>query len=48
MPDSEDKDTVDSKKLSERDKREIQEGACINCVVLTFIMIVLSLAAYLL
>ncbi len=43
-----DADTVDSAKLSERDKREIQEGACVNCAVASFIVILLTMIAFLL
>ncbi|MCF2138229.1 MAG: hypothetical protein K9W43_13440 [Candidatus Thorarchaeota archaeon] len=41
-------ETVESQKLSARDKREIQEGACVNCAVASFVLIVLTLVAMLL
>ncbi|MHA1770585.1 MAG: hypothetical protein ACTSYL_10510 [Candidatus Thorarchaeota archaeon] len=41
-------ETVDSQKLSARDKREIQEGACVNCAIASFILIVITVVAMLL
>lgn len=31
-------EVVDSQKLSDRDKKEISEGACVNCAVFMFII----------
>ncbi len=39
------KEVVDSKKLSERDKKQIQEGACVNCALISFIFIAISILA---
>jgi hypothetical protein len=40
----EDKEEVtESQKLSPRDKKEIQEGACVNCALLSFIFMVITI-----
>ncbi len=42
----EDKDEVqESQKLSKRDKREIEEGACVNCAVASIIVTILMIFA---
>jgi hypothetical protein len=41
-------EVVESDKLSPRDKKEIQEGACVNCAVATVVFVVLAIAATLL
>lgn len=38
-----DEETTDSKKLSERDKKEIQEGACVNCAIASIIVTILTM-----
>jgi hypothetical protein len=38
-------DVVESQKLSKRDKQEIQEGACVNCAVATFVLMFLMLVS---
>ncbi len=45
--DKEEQDVVESQKLSERDKKQIQDGACVNCalvsIIVTFIMTLVML-----
>ena len=36
-------EVVDAQKLSARDKKEISEGACVNCAVFMFILTVFML-----
>lgn len=42
MTDDEKDDVVESQKLTKKDKQEIQEGACVNCALVSFIFIVVS------
>lgn len=41
-------EVAESDKLTPRDKKEIQEGACVNCAVATFVIVVLMMTAMLL
>jgi hypothetical protein len=42
----EDKDEiVESQKMSKKDKQELQEGACVNCVVFGVIFMIISILA---
>ncbi|MFW9956545.1 MAG: hypothetical protein ACFFCT_00620 [Candidatus Odinarchaeota archaeon] len=36
-------DVQESQKLSKRDKREIEEGACVNCAIAGIIVTILML-----
>ncbi|MFX1273267.1 MAG: hypothetical protein ACFFAX_16415 [Promethearchaeota archaeon] len=45
MTDDEKDEIVDSQKMSKRDKQEIQEGACVNCVVFGVIFMIVSILA---
>ncbi|MDH4214086.1 MAG: hypothetical protein OEV85_09215 [Candidatus Thorarchaeota archaeon] len=36
-------DVQESQKLSKRDKREIEEGACVNCAIASIIVTILML-----
>lgn len=38
-------ETVESQKLSSKDKQEIQEGLCVNCAVFLFIFMIVVLTA---
>jgi hypothetical protein len=38
---NEDEEVVESQKLSDRDKREIQEGLCVNCAVVSILFTIL-------
>lgn len=38
-------DIVESQKLSKRDKREIEEGACVNCAVAMFVLMFLMMVS---
>ena len=42
MTDDDNDDIVESQKLTQKDKKEIQEGACVNCALVSFIFIVIS------
>jgi hypothetical protein len=41
-------EVVESDKLTPRDKKEIQEGACVNCAIATLVFVVLMMTAALL
>jgi hypothetical protein len=45
MTDEENDEVVDSQKMSKRDKQELQEGACVNCVIFGVIFMILSILA---
>ncbi len=45
MTEDEKEDVVESQKLSKRDKKEIEEGACVNCAVATFILMFLVIVS---
>jgi hypothetical protein len=38
-------ETTESQKLSSKDKQEIQEGLCVNCAVVMFIIMIMALTA---
>lgn len=37
VSDDEKEEIVDSQKLSKRDKKELQDGACVSCAVFLFV-----------
>ncbi len=41
-------EVVESDKLSPKDKKEIQEGACVNCAIATLVFVILMMTAALL
>ncbi len=41
MPEDND-DVAESQKLTKKDRREIEQGACVNCAVATFVIMVLA------
>lgn len=44
MTDKENEDDVaESQKLSKRDKKEIQEGLCVNCALVSFVLTILMM-----
>ncbi len=45
MTDDENEEVADSQKMSKRDKKELQEGACVNCVILGVIFMIVSILA---
>ena len=45
MSEDEKEDVVESQKLSKRDKKEIEEGACVNCAVATFVLMFLMIVS---
>ncbi|MHA2043108.1 MAG: hypothetical protein ACW975_14735 [Candidatus Thorarchaeota archaeon] len=45
MTDEEREEVVESQKMSKRDKQELQEGACVNCVVFGVIFMIMSILA---
>ncbi|MFW9793659.1 MAG: hypothetical protein ACFFEE_05125 [Candidatus Thorarchaeota archaeon] len=40
-----DEEVTESQKLSKRDKQEIQEGLCVNCALLSFVITLLMFFA---
>jgi hypothetical protein len=38
-------DIAESQKLSKRDKKEIEEGLCVNCALLSFIITIFMIFA---
>ncbi len=48
MPRKKKEEVSESQKLTPRDKKEIQEGACVNCSVATFLIVVAVMTAMLL
>ena len=40
MTDEDKEKVTDSQKLSPRDKKEIQEGACVNCALVSIIFMI--------
>jgi len=48
MPRKKKDEMSESQKLTPRDKKEIEEGACVNCAVATFLFVVVVMAAMLL
>ena len=49
MTDEEKEEEVaESQKLSSRDKKEIKEGLCVNCALLTFVVTILIMFAFVL
>ncbi len=45
MPEKENEEIVDSQKLSDRDKKEIKEGLCVNCAIFAFIFMFTAMIA---
>ena len=43
--DNKDEEIAESQKLSDRDKKEIKEGLCVNCAVLSFVFTILMMVA---
>ncbi len=40
-----DEEMVESQKLTKKDKQEIQEGLCVNCALLSFVITILMIVA---
>ena len=45
MTDEDKDEVVESQKMSKKDKQELQEGACVNCVVFGVIFMIVSILA---
>jgi hypothetical protein len=45
MTDEEKEEVADSQKMSKRDKKELEEGACVNCVILGVLFMIVSILA---
>ncbi len=45
MPEKENDEIVDSQKLSNRDKKELKEGLCVNCAIFAFIFMFAAMIA---
>ncbi|MHA2142977.1 MAG: hypothetical protein ACXADC_17935 [Candidatus Thorarchaeota archaeon] len=43
MTDDEKEEVADSQKMSKRDKKELQEGACVNCAIFGVIFMIVSM-----
>jgi hypothetical protein len=43
MTDEDKDEVIESQKMSKKDKQELQEGACVNCVVFAAIFMILSI-----
>jgi len=48
VSDEKEKEVAESKKLSERDKKEIQDGACVNCALISIVFMVFMTVAMML
>ena len=48
MPEEENDDVTESQKLSPRDKKEIQEGACVNCALISIVFMIATIFVMLL
>lgn len=45
MDDKEDNEISESQKLSKRDKKAIEDGACVNCAVVMFLFMIMTMLA---
>ena len=45
---NDEKEIIESQKLSERDKKQIQDGACVNCALVSFIVTFIMTLVFLL
>lgn len=45
MADDDKEELVDSQKLSKRDKKELQDGACVSCAIFLFVFMFAVIAA---
>jgi hypothetical protein len=45
MTDEDKDEVIESQKMSKKDKQELQEGACVNCVVFGVIFMIISILA---
>ncbi|MHA1929240.1 MAG: hypothetical protein ACTSV2_11760 [Candidatus Thorarchaeota archaeon] len=45
MTDEQKEDEIVESEISARDKKQIQDGACVNCALLSFIFTVISIFA---
>ena len=43
MTEEEKEQVSESQKLSARDKKELQDGACVNCALLSFIFMIITI-----
>jgi len=48
MADDEKEELADSQKLSKRDKKELQDGACVSCAIFLFVFMFAAIAAMIL
>jgi len=48
MPKENDEEVVESDKLTDKDKQELQEGACVNCAIIAFLIGIAALSTMLL
>jgi hypothetical protein len=45
VTDEKEDEVVESQKLSDRDKKEIQDGACVNCALVSIIFTIIMTIA---
>jgi hypothetical protein len=43
MTDEEKEEVTESQKMSKRDRKELEEGACVNCVIFGVIFMIASI-----
>jgi len=48
MADEEKDEIADSQKLSKRDKKELQDGACVSCAIFLLVFMFAAIAAMIL
>jgi hypothetical protein len=48
MPEEEKEEVSQSQKLSARDKKELQNGACVNCALVSFLFMIITIMTILL
>ena len=46
MTDEDKDEVIESQKMSKKDKQELQEGACVNCVVFAAIFMIFYTEVY--
>ena len=42
---TDEREIAESKKLSERDKKEIERGLCVNCAVVSILLMIITMVA---
>ena len=42
---NDEKEIAESQKISSRDKKEIEQGLCVNCAVVSFLIMIIAMVA---